>query len=111
MQRIIILKLLSAALALVGCASPSALKEKERQATIEAAKLSIIDSGLVTNMEQQSLETKGLEINYYMLAKPYADYQITWDINGKEEILIEGRGDILKLEGSTINRREVGSNV
>lgn len=89
---------------LLGCESPSLLSQTEYQTVEKAAERLILNSGLVSKAELKEFKTEDLDINYYTLSGDYTDYQIRWDINSNESILIVGRGDITTLQSSTITR-------
>ncbi len=90
-----------------GCASLSSsrLTEEEWETVIQSARAKVFASNLFTEEEKKITLAVNPTIHHYIISKPYAQYRVFWELNEKEEIFIKGEGDILKLEGSTIQRR------
>lgn len=76
---------------------------------IERAREIATTSHLVRgNSEVDLIRTRDPSFRYYFLAKPYADYAIRWPVTDGESISVHGQGNILELEGATVERINTG---
>jgi hypothetical protein len=99
--------LFSLVLLLAGCQSaPSHLTKEEGLRFVSLAKRAAIDSHVLSPDEERKIATTEPVIAYYFLARPFADYSARWKLNEDEELIVSGRGDILRLENVTVKRKK-----
>lgn len=85
----------------------SRLSKSQYSVVIDVARERVLASKLVNGQSEiELIKNNEPKLSYYFLAKPYADYFISWQLNDEEHILVRGMGDILKLEGATISRNK-----
>lgn len=93
---------------LVGCQSMSSRLTKQEESQIASlARSAVVTSGVFSPAEVQKISSSQSVIAYYFLARPYADYSMRWKLSDAEEIVLSGRGDILRLENATVKRRAI----
>lgn len=107
MKRFILVTLLAA---LAGCQSmPSRLTKQEEDQFVSLARSALVASGVLSSDEVQKIGSSQPVVAYYFLARPLADYSLRWKLSDAEEIVVAGRGDILRLENAAVARRTIQS--
>lgn len=106
MKNLILISLL----ALVGCQSMSShLTAQEESQVVSLARSAVVASGALSPDEVQKISSSQPVVAYYFLARPHADYSMRWKLSDAEEIVVSGRGDILRLENAAVKRRAIQS--
>lgn len=94
---------------LPACAEPgnysAHLTKAQVQSIVEKAREKILASSVLKGeQEAHFIRTTEPTLSYYFLTKPYADYAIRWAVGNEETVSVHGRGNILELEGATVER-------
>jgi len=93
------------AICLAACAAPSQLTNDEAASVRALARARVVASGILNGeREAQLIASTEPKMSYYFLARPLGDYAIEWHTATEERIVVHGRGDILKLEGASVQR-------
>lgn len=97
------------ALCLAACTGQSLtssnLSPPEFNHVTELARQRTLASGLLRNEQEiQLIKLNAPKMSYYFLARPDASYLITWNLSSHERLVISGQGNILELEGATLQR-------
>ena len=97
---------------LANCAGPnelsSHLTKSEANRVVSLAREKVLASGLVKDAKEIEIIGGGEpSLAYYFLARPYADYSVSWRVDSNESVGVYGRGNILVLENAQVTRGDI----
>jgi hypothetical protein len=91
--------------ACAGTTSSTKLNDDQIRTVIaHARKLILASSAVKGPHEARIVESTEPKFRYYFMLRPFADYELHWNVGNDEAISVRGRGNVLELEGAIVER-------